>query len=184
MSVVSARKLGSFPCSVARQWSSCRLGRRLAVPSQCHLQEGGNRWLSWEGALKEVPPSALNSPLGDYAFPLSCPPVQLNSLCGCYVQVSPISWNPNTAPHSPPRLPSAPGPLGKPVDSTPHQICSLGGAGCGTWCCWGQSLLVSGLLFLLGMAPRDQAAAQPPPLPGASGQVLSCHHSLLRNTQC
>ena len=56
--------------------------------------------MSWEGALKE----ALNSPLGDYAFPLSCP-VQLNSLCGCYVWVSPISWSPNTAPHPQPTSP-------------------------------------------------------------------------------
>lgn len=101
VSVVSARKLGSFPCSVAQQWSSCSLGWRLAVPSQCHLQEGGNGWVSWEGALKEVPPSALNSPLGDAAFLISHPLVQLNSLCGCYVRVSPISWRPNTAPPSP-----------------------------------------------------------------------------------
>lgn len=133
MSVVSARKLGSFPCSVAQQWSSCHLGRRLAVPSQCHLQEGGNGWVSWEGALKEVPPSALNSPLGDYAFPLSCP-VQLNSLCGCYVRVSPISCSPNTTPHPPqPTSPALLVHLGNLW--TPHQICSLGGAGCGTWCC-------------------------------------------------
>lgn len=60
--------------------------------------------MSREGALKEVPPSALNSPLGDAAFLISRPPVQLNSLCGCYVRVSPISWRPNTAPPSP--LPS------------------------------------------------------------------------------
>ena len=39
-------------------------------------------------------------------------------------------------------------------------------------------------LFLLDMAPRDPAAAQPPALPRASGQVLSCHHLLLRNSQC
>lgn len=39
VSVVSARKLGSFPCSVAQQWSSCSLGWRLAVPSQCHPVE-------------------------------------------------------------------------------------------------------------------------------------------------
>lgn len=142
--------------------------------------------MSWEDALKGVPPSALNSSLADYAFLTFCPPVQLNSLCGCYVWVSPISWSPNTDPpspsnpaHHPPPTPSAPGPFGEPVDSTPHQICGLRGAGRGTWCCWGQFLLVSGL-----QAPRDPAAAQSPPLPRASGHVLSCHHLLLRNTQC
>ena len=58
--------------------------------------------MSWEDALKGVPPSALNSSLADYAFLTFCPPVQLNSLCGCYVWVSPISWSPNTDPPSPP----------------------------------------------------------------------------------
>lgn len=69
--------------------------------------------MSWEDALKGVPPSALNSSLADYAFLTFCPPVQLNCLCGCYVWVSPISWSPNTDPPSPPNPahPAPPTPL-------------------------------------------------------------------------
>lgn len=63
VSVVSARKLGSFPCSVAQQWSSCNLGWRLAVASQCHLPCGDHftRLLAWHGSVRAGDPSCPDS---------------------------------------------------------------------------------------------------------------------------
>lgn len=130
--------------------------------------------MSWEDALKGVPPSSTsNSPLLIMHFLPLCPPVQLNCLCGCYVWVSPISWSPNTDPHLPcnpthPTHPPHPPALSWSIWETYglHSTSNLRftWAGRGTWCCWGQFLLVSGL-----QAPETQQLPSPLLCPGPQG---------------